>query len=770
MSSIAGKVDSCQETQDILQAAEAASVLEAALAYNRLGYAALPIARGEKYPAGIVGWQNLGRLSDDQLRAYYETGDFDGVGIRAGVMSNGLAEIDCDSPERYTWFCKQFPELADTYTEKTRRGYHILIEVEQTPAYKTGKLKVGDIEVFYNTGFCVVSPSPHKDGGRYMPHKRLPVKRVRNIDALFRWMLAQQNQKNSTPVQQKTTQTVTSAADVWAAIERAAGIAHYDADGWSAFIPCPFARHEHDGHEPKFGLHQDGYGHCFKCDRTASTKDLAEAYGIASLTAGIEWPKAKSLIETPHDTPAPVFAEENKEASHAAAPPDTLLYACWNFAPPGIVPVLSLIYAAGLTDQPFTVNDLLEPNLMLGYGIAERSLRLGVEKLLECEFLQKLEIKEKALSITSNSCKNAKLGRNCDTYQLCSKAEIIEQLVRLASPRLNEQYHPVDDELSDDSILAHVTPGMMEAIGVEGEIAGELNHALHSAYDAQQNRQDKAQRRAFAHRRRLIGDLHDERRTSLAPNWPKSNDANFKAAHLRGYIEANPDAPLSRRQMIERYGIADSSVKELRRRAGVEAERQAPLHVPVKTTAELDTQIRQFGRTHNAYALKVVSQKADGSAREWYYQKDTAPELVANELASGAQVSVEFSLPNKHRVAEIEPPAKPERKPDTAKAIESRPPVAASAPHQERYYGKGYNPRWVGAQMKLALKLLGWQAISGRLVNTDTGEYAPDEPRQIVEILIGHPLPAADTEESWEGFLTDAAEFGAVVSMSERAA
>ncbi len=455
--------------------------------------------------------------------------------------------------------------------------------------------------------------------------------------------------------------------------------------------------------------------------------------------------------------------------------PDTWRRALLNFFKPSTAPLMELItraIASGhISPDGFTALDLQAVNEALGFNIPQTTLYRGLEELSEAFFPKLQTIDTPQGIIVSNFGKNSITGRKRMVYRRADYARARTAILEYANPRIYERAHESDESV----ILARPTRDMMQAAGIgQGEaaaVAAELDAALAPAYKAQGNQERTAIKRAKRRRANLENELEDWHSTPLPPGWPLGSAANYRAAFLHAVVKADPDKPRSRRQIADLTGVEDSSVKAVRARAGLRARQQEPIYAPIKAISELNKEVRQYGRTHNARALKVVSKRADGSAAEWTYQKDNALALVAEQIAAGAEVFVEFSLPNQHEVIRESPPEPAVRKPkEHIEGLESRPPQHISEPKPERYYGPGYDPRWIMAQLKLALKLLGWQPASAGLVNPETGEIAPDEPRAIIELLIGRPLapPASvDDPETWDGFLEEARALGAEWTLEE---
>jgi Bifunctional DNA primase/polymerase, N-terminal len=88
------------------------SVLDAALAYRRLGFAVLPLRPGQKRPHTKIikatrreaSWSLLGerRAPEDEIREWYQRDPEANLGIITGAASGGLvvADFDHQRPER----------------------------------------------------------------------------------------------------------------------------------------------------------------------------------------------------------------------------------------------------------------------------------------------------------------------------------------------------------------------------------------------------------------------------------------------------------------------------------------------------------------------------------------------------------------------------------------------------------------------------------------------------------------------------------------------
>lgn len=290
---------------DLLHAATAPTIDEAALRYLAQGLTVLPVLKGKK-DSGLSGWQDL-RLNAAQLRGYYRTGKYGGVAIRPGALSQNLVMLDCDGEPVYEAFCAAFPQLVDTYTELSGglHGFHLFYQVERLPQPGTTKVNRKGIfgtdnlgfEIFYDSGQLVVAPSIHPSGNRYSVYKPLEVLRVPDLDAVLAWALSletkQERDKKAreaaeaehplkvyTGVQAPRNGEIAPA--LVADIERALAVKGYQRNGWSKPVRCVLAHHEHDDERPAASWHGEKHIYsCLKCGETAMlAHELAAAIGL----------------------------------------------------------------------------------------------------------------------------------------------------------------------------------------------------------------------------------------------------------------------------------------------------------------------------------------------------------------------------------------------------------------------------------------------------------------------------------------------------------
>jgi Bifunctional DNA primase/polymerase, N-terminal len=144
---------------------EGVSVLDAALAYRRLGFAVLPLLPCEKRPhtrlikatCGSSSWKVLGErpASDDEIRVWYQRDPEANLGIITGAASNGLvvADFDRQRPQR----------LIATPVVQTGRGLHVYLRSGEEIRSRSEN----GCELKAEARYVVAPPSIHPSGQRY---------------------------------------------------------------------------------------------------------------------------------------------------------------------------------------------------------------------------------------------------------------------------------------------------------------------------------------------------------------------------------------------------------------------------------------------------------------------------------------------------------------------------------------------------------------------------------------------------------------------------
>ena len=128
------------------------------IAHSTMGFSLIPLQPNTNLPA--TAWKpfQTTRASSDQLNQWFLQA-IHGIGIVTGSISN-LLVLDFDDPQKYRQFCQQFPDMAKSYTVKTRRGYHIYLRVPENSSIKSRKLD--GIDVLFEGRYVVTPPTKVK--------------------------------------------------------------------------------------------------------------------------------------------------------------------------------------------------------------------------------------------------------------------------------------------------------------------------------------------------------------------------------------------------------------------------------------------------------------------------------------------------------------------------------------------------------------------------------------------------------------------------------
>lgn len=146
--------------------------LDAALQWNSLGIAAIPIKYRDKRP--VFGWKQYQKElpKKEDLHQWFKS-KFNNVAVITGHQN--LVIIDFDNEAIWqlweSWINLKMPKLLpSTYRVKTRRGQHVYLFVENPPE-RTLKIKNDKnqtlIDVKAAGGYCLAPPSIHPSGHCY---------------------------------------------------------------------------------------------------------------------------------------------------------------------------------------------------------------------------------------------------------------------------------------------------------------------------------------------------------------------------------------------------------------------------------------------------------------------------------------------------------------------------------------------------------------------------------------------------------------------------
>lgn len=444
-------------------------------------------------------------------------------------------------------------------------------------------------------------------------------------------------------------------------------------------------------------------------------------------------------------TPIPLRLPNNETAEFAAAKhtraewfpvlPDSWRSSLLNYFKSIAAVLIEMFFqavtAGHINPECFCISELCAANQALGFNIPQATLYRAVEELVGV-FFSKSDTKETPQGIpVSNLEKNSRRGRKAACYSLFPYSVVKAAVLASATPRIYERSH--------DGVLARPTAYMMQDAGVgEAEaatVAGELDEIFADAYREQGHQEHRAAKRARRKQATLEQDLDNWHSTPLPVGWPLDTASKYQAAFLHAIVKLDQEKPRTRRDLADIVGSDVSSITAVRERASLKAHKHNAC-LPITSSHDFEAQVRQYGRQVRGYMLHIVSRSG-----EW--EKVIDRQEIERELADGAQVFAEFQLPNTYEVVTETPPPVIERKKPRPTAISSRPARYSEYDRSKRYFGPHYDPLWIMAQLKLALRLLGWPRVNGEWVNPDTGEFAPENLLELIELLIDrkiHPI------------------------------
>lgn len=137
---------------------ERTALVKRAKALARAGYSVIPV-HGNKLPTEpkrpTISWKKYQRAiaATDEIDGFFN-GGATALGLVCGRVSQ-LLVIDFDDVMRYQRFCRHLPQYSETYTAKTRRGFHLYFRTsEKVPSHQ---FDGGDIKG--EKSYIIASPS-----------------------------------------------------------------------------------------------------------------------------------------------------------------------------------------------------------------------------------------------------------------------------------------------------------------------------------------------------------------------------------------------------------------------------------------------------------------------------------------------------------------------------------------------------------------------------------------------------------------------------------
>lgn len=109
------------------------------------------------------------------IEAWFGDNEVKSYAILCGSISGNLFVLDFDDKREYRKFKQQFPRIAQSFTVKTRRGYHVYLRSDE--AIKAQKIRGGDLQ---GEGTYVIGPGSSIDGQQYKIKLNKPIYKTSN--------------------------------------------------------------------------------------------------------------------------------------------------------------------------------------------------------------------------------------------------------------------------------------------------------------------------------------------------------------------------------------------------------------------------------------------------------------------------------------------------------------------------------------------------------------------------------------------------------------
>lgn len=322
---------------DIVQVAQSKTILDAAIAYMKMGFSVLPL-KGKR-PA-LDNWKPYqDQIASSQIiQDWHKVGLLQNVGLVCGAVSGNRVALDLDGAAGYPAFAATFPALAETYTVATGGGVgkHIYWQVEQLPAaVKAMGTPLGNLEMCAAGRQIVAPPSIHPTTNKlYIVERALPILQVPDLCRVVEWI---ESFKKSSPTPQSNWQpprnmpTISSDLNPRVIEELSrhlAGLGYHQYGDWLHGRCVYPSRHKNGDRHPSFGFNtQTGYGYCFKCG-TILAKDICYALGIRPEDYGglivrqdtkhdSAYQSSVKLSDVPDNSPLPPWLPLQDDASAA---------------------------------------------------------------------------------------------------------------------------------------------------------------------------------------------------------------------------------------------------------------------------------------------------------------------------------------------------------------------------------------------------------------------------------------------------------------------
>ena len=114
------------------------------------------------------GWNELTKETVD-YNGFQAINHYKAMGVLTGKINN-VTVIDCDNQDAYDKLTKKYPELLETTTVRTPRGFHIYCQYNEL--IRTTTNTKTNIDIRNDGGFVFGCGSVNERGKKYILHKR----------------------------------------------------------------------------------------------------------------------------------------------------------------------------------------------------------------------------------------------------------------------------------------------------------------------------------------------------------------------------------------------------------------------------------------------------------------------------------------------------------------------------------------------------------------------------------------------------------------------
>ncbi len=348
---------------EIMKAAQAKSIVEAALYYARMGFSVLPLS-GKRPACGDWKQYQQEAASHQLISKWNYSGILQNVGLVCGAVSGNLVVLDLDGAAGYPAFAATFPALADTYTVISGGGIgrHVYWRVDNLPeAVKAMGTPIGNLEICAEGRQVVAPPSIHPDTQQpYRVEKALDILHMPDLTELVAWVESFKAKPAASSAFRAPRELSTNDSKlnprVLSELETYFLRRGYREMGDWLHGACIYpGRHKHGDRNPSFGFNRvSGYGYCYVCG-TMLTKDICSTVGVDTLAMGglVEKPQAAAhldginLSDAPADELPPEPPDAHMNIADLKLPGWLQRYVDWAGATGNQTP-LSFHLAAGL--------------------------------------------------------------------------------------------------------------------------------------------------------------------------------------------------------------------------------------------------------------------------------------------------------------------------------------------------------------------------------------------------------------------------------------